>query len=169
MANAFNQNETLYIQSLHGALFGQKNKYASHTHEFQAVGKVVAPIIGGNLAIITHLIGTPSFPDLQGKILFLEDVGEYLYNIDRMCWQLNRNGVFNKISGLIWGGFSQLKDTTEPFGKTIYEILNEHSKNVNGPVAYNFPISHELENVAIKLGFEYEFIVSSEQVTLNEM
>ncbi|MCX8473483.1 MAG: LD-carboxypeptidase [Sediminibacterium sp.] len=169
MANAFNQNETYYIETIFNALFGGKVTYKSYLHDFQKTGKVIAPVIGGNLAIITHLIGTKSFPNIDGKILFLEDVGEYLYNIDRMCWQLSRNGIFKKISGLIWGGFSQLKDTNEPFGKTIYEILAEHSKDVNGPVAYNFPISHEVENVSIKMGFLYELDVSPEQVILHEI
>jgi muramoyltetrapeptide carboxypeptidase len=125
-------------------------------------------LIGGNLCLLAHVIGTDSEPGTKDKILFLEDVGEYLYNIDRMMLQLKRSGKLKKLAGLIIGGFTDNKDTERPFGKTAYEIINEHVKGYDFPVCFDFPVSHNKENYALKVGGTYQLTVSDKEVILNE-
>ena len=107
-------------------------------------------------------------PDTRGKILFLEDVGEYLYNIDRMLYQLKRAGVFDHLAGLVIGGFTDCKDTERPFGKTVDEIFNDLLKPCRFPVCYGFPVSHGKENLALKSGAAYQLKVTAKKVSLDE-
>lgn len=117
---------------------------------------------------MAHCIGTSSDIKTKGKILFLEDVGEYLYNIDRMLYQLKRSGKLDKLAGLIIGGFSNSRDTERPFGKTAYEIIYDMVKDYDYPVSFNFPVSHEKENVALKIGVGYKLKVTKDKVILEE-
>jgi muramoyltetrapeptide carboxypeptidase len=171
MAGAFNEGgfRGEGVQSLLKALKGGKGKYAASVHPFNHPGKATAPLVGGNLALLAHTVGTPSMPKTAGKILFLEDVGEYLYNIDRMLYQLKRAGMFRKISGLVIGGFTDCKDTDRPFGKTVDEIFNDILKPYTFPVCYGFPVSHGKENMALKVGALYTLRVTPDRVTLSEM
>jgi len=100
--------------------------------------------------------------------LFLEDVGEYLYNIDRMLYQLKRSGKLSKLAGLIIGGFTENKDTERPFGQTAYEIIHNVVKEYKFPVAFGFPVSHGKENYALKIGVGYKLKVSRNKVVLEE-
>ena len=102
------------------------------------------------------------------KIFFLEDVGEYLYNIDRLLLQLKRSGKLDKIAGLIIGGFTEVKDTERPFGKEVYECIHEHVKDAEYPVCFGFPVSHSKENYALKIGVEYTLDVSMDKTSLKE-
>jgi muramoyltetrapeptide carboxypeptidase LdcA involved in peptidoglycan recycling len=104
----------------------------------------------------------------DGKILFIEDVGEYSYNIDRMFYQLKRNGKFSKLAGLIIGGFTDMKDTDRPFGKTVYEIIRDIIKEYNYPVCFDFPVSHSDKNYALKIGIGYKLKVGKSKVNLEE-
>jgi muramoyltetrapeptide carboxypeptidase len=124
--------------------------------------------VGGNLALLTHLIGTDSDIKTKGRILFIEDTGEYLYNIDRMMYQLKRSGKLSKLAGLIVGGFTNIKDTERPFGKTVYEIINDVVKDYDYPVCFGFPVSHEKENYALKIGVGYKLKVTKSKVLLEE-
>ncbi len=170
MANAFNdggyQNE--YVQSLRNALEGRKLKYQVASHEFNRKGETIGELVGGNLAILAHLSGTDSDLKTKGRILFIEDTGEYLYNIDRMMYQLKRSGKLDKLAGLIVGGFSDMKDTEKPFGQTAYEIIKELVKEYDYPVCYGFPISHEKENYALKIGVGYKLKITKSKVLLEE-
>ena len=121
------------------------------------------------MCIRDSVIGTPSDFDTKNAILFLEDIGEYLYNIDRMMYQLKRSGKLKNISGLIFGGFTDLKDTTRPFGQNINEILSQFSNALDVPVCFNFPVSHERENFALKIGVEHQLTVSKDSVKLKEL
>ncbi len=170
MAAAFDVDEdnNIYIESLRTALSGKNAKYKCSTHIFNKKGKVTAELVGGNLTMLAHLIGTPSELKTRGKILFLEDVGEYLYNIDRMLYQLKRSGKFDNLGGLVIGGFTDNKDTERPFGKTSYEIIHDIIKEYNYPVCFDFPVSHEKENYALKLGLKYKLEVSKHGVLLGE-
>jgi len=103
----------------------------------------------------------------NGKILFLEDVGEQLYNIDRMMLQLKRSGKLQKLKGLIVGGFTDCKDTDRPFGKDAYEIIFENIKEFDYPTCFGFPISHEKENVAVQLGKKYSLEIDAFQTILS--
>jgi muramoyltetrapeptide carboxypeptidase len=170
MAAAFNENggSNEYVKSVKKVLEGKKIKYQIPAHEYNQKGEAVGELVGGNLSLITHVIGTSSDIKTKGKILFLEDVGEYLYNIDRMLHQLQRNGKFNKLAGLIVGGFTDSKDTERPFGKTAYEIIHNIAEQYKFPVCFKFPVSHEKENYALKIGVGYKLKVGKNKVILEE-
>ena len=102
------------------------------------------------------------------KILVIEDVGEYLYNIDRMLYHMKRSGKLKNLAGLIIGGFTETKDTDRPFGKTAYEIIHDIVKDYNYPVCFGFPVSHEKENYALKIGVGYKLKVGKSRVSLEE-
>lgn len=171
MAAAFNgegyKNE--YVTSLKSALSGIESNYTCATHTYNKVGTAEGDLIGGNLAMIAHLIGSHSSYKTRHKILFLEDVGEYLYNVDRMMIQLERAELFKHVKGLIIGGFSDMKDTTTPFGIDVYNIINHHVKDFKIPICFNFPVSHETENVALKVGVKHELKVEKDGVSLKEL
>lgn len=171
MAAAFNDDEykNEYVQSLQSALSGKKAKYERPAHSFNKTGKATARLVGGNLSLIAHLIGTPSEFKTAGKILFLEDVGEYIYNVDRMLYQLKRSGKLNKLAGLIIGRFTESKDTTIPYGKDVYEVIHDAVKEYEYPICFQFPVSHEKENYALKIGVAYKLAVSEKGVTLKEI
>lgn len=171
MAAAFNDGEweNEYVQSILKAIKGKKGKYSCEPHPFNKLGSATGKIIGGNLALLTTVIGTESDYDTNNCILFLEDIGEQMYNIDRMLYQLKRNGKLEGLAGLIFGGFTDMKDTDRPFGETMDEILQNITTDLNIPVCYHFPISHDKENVAIKCGLEYNLIVGKNKVSLQEL
>ena len=171
MAAAFNDGEfeNEFIQSLRKALKGKKGSYSCATNINNKLGTATGPLVGGNLALLTHVIGTNSDYSTKNCILFIEDIGEYLYNIDRMLYQVKRSGKLNNITGLIFGGFTDMKDTERPFGKNIDEILQHISADLNIPVCFNFPVSHGKENVALKIGATYNLIVGARKVSLKEL
>jgi muramoyltetrapeptide carboxypeptidase len=171
MAAAFNdgKHENEYVQSLRHALQGKKAKYVCDSHEYNNIGTATGRLVGGNLALLAHLIGTPSDVKTKGSILFLEDVGEYVYNVDRMLYQLKRSGKMDNLAGLIVGGFSDMKDTTVPFGQGVYEVIREILQGYEYPVCFNFPVSHEKENYALKVGMEYRLRVKDDLVVLKEL
>ncbi|MBS1933145.1 MAG: LD-carboxypeptidase [Bacteroidetes bacterium] len=170
MASAFNDEgyKNEFILSLKNALEGKKIKYEIPVHEFNKKGEAVGEMVGGNLSLIAHLTGSSSDIKTKGRILFLEDVGEYLYNIDRMFYQLKRSGKLAKLAGLIIGGFSESKDTERPFGKSVYEIIRDVIEEYDYPVCYGFPVSHEKENYALKVGVGYKLKVGKNKVALEE-
>jgi muramoyltetrapeptide carboxypeptidase len=170
MAAAFNDEgfNNEYVQSLKKALEGRKLKYQCAPSGFNRKGDAIGELVGGNLALLAHLIGTDSDIKTKGRILFLEDTGEYLYNIERMLYQLKRSGKLAKLAGLIIGGFSDCKDTERPFGKNVYEIIRDVVKEYDYPVCYGFPVSHDKENYALKIGVGYKLRVGKSKVQLEE-
>jgi muramoyltetrapeptide carboxypeptidase len=170
MAGAFNDEgyKNEYIASFKNVIEGKKINYRIGTHPFNRRGEAVGELVGGNLTLLAHACGSESDLKTKGKILFLEDIGEYLYNIDRMFWQLKRAGKLSKLAGLIIGGFTDLKDTERPFGKTIYEIIKEHIDPYNYPVCFDFPVSHTDKNYALKIGCGYKLKVGKTKVSLEE-
>jgi muramoyltetrapeptide carboxypeptidase len=171
MAAAFNDGEqdNLYIQSLREVLEGEKKSYECAGGPYNQNGTAEGELVGGNLSLLAHLIGTPSEMPTKNRILFLEDIGEYLYNVDRMLLQLKRAGKLDKLAGLIIGGFTDNKDTERPYGKGVYEIIHEQVKEYDFPVCFGFPVSHEKENVALKIGGTYELSVKEVDVCLREI
>jgi muramoyltetrapeptide carboxypeptidase len=171
MAAAFNDGEfnNEFVQSLKKAWLGKAAKYVAAPHPCNQTGTATAMLVGGNLSLVAHLVGTPTAFDTKGKILFLEDIGEYQYNIDRMFWQLQRSGTLNNLAGLVLGGFTDMKDTTVPFGQTMEAILHEHTRNFKFPVCFHFPVSHEKENYALKQGCRYTLTVTNKKVELKEI
>jgi muramoyltetrapeptide carboxypeptidase len=170
MASAFNNGglEDQFILSLKNVLEGKKIRYEIPIHEFNRKGEAVGELVGGNLSLLAHLSGSLSDIKTKGRILFVEDIGEYLYNIDRMFYQLKRSGKLQKLAGLIIGGFSEMKDTERPFGKTVYEIIHDIVCEYDYPVCFNFPVSHQQENYALKIGAGYKLKVGKNKVTLEE-
>lgn len=169
MAAAFNEDgfKNEYVQSLKQSLEGINYKYACPTHKLNKMGETDGELIGGNLSIIAHLIGSKSsYTNTKGKILFLEDVGEYLYNIDRLFIQLKRNGLLDNLAGLIIGGFTDLKDTIIPFGEDVYSIINHHLTDYHYPVCFGFPVGHQTNNYALKVGAIHQLNVAPNQVEL---
>ncbi|MEO5997799.1 MAG: LD-carboxypeptidase [Chitinophagaceae bacterium] len=171
MAAAFNADEhdNKYIESLRKMVTGKKEIYECAPHLLNQKGETTGDLVGGNLTMLAHLTGTHSDFKTKGKILFLEDVGEYLYNIDRMFYQLKRSGKLDKLAGLIIGGFTDNKDTERPFGKTVYELIHDIVKEYHYPICFGFPVSHEKENYALKIGVDYKFKVGRHKVMLEEM
>jgi muramoyltetrapeptide carboxypeptidase len=112
--------------------------------------------------MIAHLIGSKNAMDTKGKILFIEDVGEAHYNIDRLIIQCRNAGLLDNLAGLVIGGFTELKDNATDFGATANEIIHAHISNFNYPVCFDFPISHALDNFAVKEGGIYALEVTKE-------
>lgn len=170
MAGAFNDggSENDYVQSLRKALQGKKARYLAEPHPFNKHGVAIGELTGGNLALLAHITGTPLDIHTKNKILFLEDVGEYLYSIDRMLFQLKRSGKLDKLAGLIIGGFSDVKDTLRPFGREVYEIISDIIREYDYPVCFGFPVGHQRENYALKSGVGYKLRVSKNKVVLEE-
>ena len=113
-------------------------------------------------------MGTKSEVDTKNKILFIEDIGEFIYSIDRMLVQLKRSGKLANLAGLVIGRFTELKDTDRPFGKNIEEVIYDVVKEYDFPVCFNFPVSHQKENYALKVGADYQLKITARTVQLIE-
>ena len=132
-------------------------------------GKAKGQLVGGNLSLLANISGSASQIDTKGKILVLEDVGEYRYNIDRMMYNLKRAGWLNKLAGLVVGSFTEERDTDTPFGQTEYEIIRNIVKEYDYPVVFDFPVGHQEQNFALKLGIPHELKADNDRVLLKEL
>ncbi len=130
------------------------------------LGTALAPVVGGNLSILYALSGSQSDVDTTGKILMIEEVDEYLYHIDRMLLQMKRAGKLSKLKGLVVGSFTKIHDNTIPFGKTVEEIVLDHCKEYDFPIAFDFPFGHDDVNFALMLGRMSMLIVHEDVVIL---
>lgn len=169
MANAFNHNKGInrYTLSLKDCIEGKPVHYSAQPHIYNSFGKSTAQVVGGNLSLLAHAIGTNADVNTKGKILFFEDVGEQRYNIERMLLQLKRAGKLNNLKGLVVGGFTDSRDTDRPFGKTVYQLIHDLVCDYKYPISFGFPISHEKENVALIIGSTYRLEVSENGTTLS--
>ena len=140
------------VESLYLSLFGKKLDYSIPSDGMNRTGKATGEIVGGNLSILYSLLGSPSAIDCKDKILFIEDLDEYLYHIDRMMMNLKRNGCLESIKGIIVGSMTKMKDNDIPWGKNAVEIIEDVTKNYNIPIIYNFPAGHIRDNRALVLG-----------------
>lgn len=129
-------------------------------------GTARGQLVGGNLSILYSLTGSPSALETKGKVLFIEDLDEYLYHIDRMMQNLKRNNMLEHLAGLIVGGFSDMHDNKVPFGQSAPEIVHEIVRNYNFPVSFNFPAGHIKDNRALILGRTVDLVVTSENTTV---
>ncbi len=161
MASAFGNAEhnPENITSLLSALKGTSNEYKTIASPLNKLGKAKGKLVGGNIALLANAVGTASDINTKNCILFIEDIGEQLYAIDRMLYQLKRSGKLKNLAALIVGDFTDMDDTDRPFGKTIYEIINDIIAEYNYPVCYNFPVGHGKENRALKVGVKYSLVV----------
>ncbi|GAA0524457.1 S66 peptidase family protein [Chitinophaga japonensis] len=148
--------DNAYVNSLRQALRGKASRYAFAPHALNRPGQASGVLVGGNLSLLANLSGTRSQPDTRGKILLLEDIGEYRYNVDRMMYNLKRAGWLDKLAGLVVGAFVDSRETTTPFGQNEYEIIANIVKDYDYPVCYNFPSGHQVENYALKLGVQHK-------------
>lgn len=169
MAAAFNDNgyKNRYVRSLRQALGGEKACYTVLRTRYNRRGTAEGPLVGGNLSLLVNAIGTRSDMQPKGKILFVEDIGEQKYNIDRMWCQMKRSGKLSQLAGLIIGRFTDLQDTTRPFGEDIKDLLWDRVKEYDYPVCFDFPVSHDKENYALKVGGNYRLTVDK-KVLLEE-
>ncbi len=153
------------LQTLKKGLFGEDVKYDIAPHPLNRIGAAEGILIGGNLSLLVAINGSVSDYDYDDKILFLEDVGEYLYSIDRMMRALKRAGKLKNLSGLILGAFSELKDNDIPFGQTAEEIIAEVVNEYIYPVCFNFPAGHIADNRALILGRKISLTVKQNEVS----
>ena len=161
-----NGEPTENLQSLLQILTAGKASYSFENSEQNRTGKASGELVGGNLSIISSLQGTKYEIETDGKILFIEDIGEFLYHTDRMIHQLKLAGKFNNLAGLVIGNFTDMKDNEQPFGLTVNEIIAEAVHDFNFPVAYEFPAGHDEKNLALVFGKKWELSVSNEQSNL---
>jgi muramoyltetrapeptide carboxypeptidase len=148
--------------TLKKALFGEKLEYTFKSTSFNRYGIADSELTGGNLSVLYSLSGTGFFPDVRGKILFIEDIDEYLYHIDRMMLNLLMSGNLNKIKGLVVGAFTDIKDNPVPFGKKYDEIITEIVKKFSFPVAFSFPAGHQSENKTLIFGRKMQLRVEKD-------
>ena len=162
----FKSNTKESLSSLKNSLFGNLNSIECKAHPFNKFGKIAGDIVGGNLSILYSLLGSQSDIDTTGKILFIEDLDEYLYHIDRMMMNLKRNGMLGKLKGLIVGGMSDMNDNSIPFGKTAEQIILEYTKNYDFPICFGFPAGHLSDNRGVRLGINSILEISKNGVSL---
>ncbi len=157
------QKNSEATESLFKTITGKKIDYQFPAHKLNRTGKTEGVVVGGNLSLLYALIGSISDIDTTGKILFIEDLDEYLYHIDRMMLNLKRAGKLKGLKGLIVGGMTEMKDNTIPFGKSAEEIILDAVAEYDFPVAFNFPAGHVDQNLAVTLGISYQLLISSSE------
>jgi muramoyltetrapeptide carboxypeptidase len=164
MCNAYKPEtlSSLHLQSFLDAITGKPLHYETSPSQFNRAGKAEGVLTGGNLAILAHITGSVSEVDTSGKILFIEDIGEYLYNIDRLMLNLKRAGKLDHIKGLIVGYLTDMQDTTRPFGQTVEEIIWDKVKEYDYPVCFGFPCGHEDINYTLSLGMQHKLTVTEQ-------
>ncbi|HVW95753.1 MAG TPA: LD-carboxypeptidase [Mucilaginibacter sp.] len=155
------------LKTLHKALFGETLSYHIKKHKLNRHGVSEGILIGGNLSILVSLSGSVSDLDYDGKILFIEDVGEYLYAVDRLLRTLKRAGKLQHLAGLIAGGFSALKDNDIPFGQSVPEIIKEVVREYDYPVCFGFPAGHVPDNCSLVLGKTLQLDVNESGAAIN--
>lgn len=139
-------------KSLYDALTGKPLHYEFPAHRFNRLGEMEGQIVGGNLSVLMGMLSSDIFPDVRGKILFIEEVDEYIYHIDRMMHALKRAGLLEQLKGLVVGGLTQIHDNAHPFGMTAEEVIAEAVAEYAYPLCFNFPAGHFDDNRAMFFG-----------------
>ena len=155
------------IESFRRTLFGEPISYQLPTNPANRTGTATGELVGGNLSVLYSILGSKSEVNLKDKILFIEDLDEYLYHIDRMMMNLKRNGWFDQIKGLIVGGMTSMNDNEIPWGKNAEEIIQDIVKDYKFPVVYQFPAGHIKDNRALPFGKIAKLVVTEKEVKLN--
>jgi muramoyltetrapeptide carboxypeptidase len=163
----FHENTPEAIDSIRLQLTGETVLYDLPPHPFNRNGSARGSLIGGNLSILYSITGTKSGFNTSGKILFIEDIGEQLYHIDRMMMNLKRSAKLQDLAGLIVGGMTDMKDDEKhPFGKTAEAIVAEHVANFDYPVCFGFPAGHIPDNRALVMGKMTEINVTKNEASV---
>jgi muramoyltetrapeptide carboxypeptidase len=158
------------ILSIRTAITGNRVEYPLVSDPGNKTGTAIGPLAGGNLKTIESLAGSASDLRTGGMILFVEDVGEYLYSIDRMFYGLKRTGKLEGLAGLLIGGFRvKADDPGDEFGRSIYNIVQDHTKAYHYPICFNFPVGHQKVNYALKCGVKHQLIVGDHEVIFKEV
>jgi muramoyltetrapeptide carboxypeptidase len=161
-----NEEQKKAQKSLYKALFGKKIKYRVSESDYNKEGEATGQLVGGNLSILYSLLGSKSTISVENKILFIEDVGEYEYHIDRMLLNLKRNGYFKNCQGLIIGGISEIRENDVTFGKTVEEIVLDAVKEYDFPISFDFPAGHIRDNRTLILGREISLLVKDNKAVV---
>ena len=151
------------ISTFKDAIFGKPITYTVEGSNYNKTGKTSGKLVGGNLTLLHTMLGSQTSIDTSGKILFIEEIGEYAYHIDRMLQSLKRAGYFEACKGIIVGGISRVRENTTPFGRTIEEIILDVVADYDFPVLFNFPAGHENDNRALILGRTIELHVKKDK------
>ena len=153
-------------ETLRKALFGEQIEYTIPSKSYDIQGKTSGELVGGNLSILYSLLGSKSSLDTKNKILYIEDLDEYLYHIDRMMQNIKRNGYFENLKGLVVGGMTDMHDNEIPFGQNAVQIITAIAKEYNIPVCFDFPAGHLKDNRTLILGKQVDFEVNDKTVVL---
>ncbi|WP_396142594.1 LD-carboxypeptidase [Flavobacterium sp.] len=153
-------------ETLRKALFGETISYAILSKSYDVKGTASGELVGGNISILYSLLGSKSAIDTKDKILFIEDLDEYLYHIDRMMYNLKRNGYFENVKGIIVGSMADMHDNEIPFGQNEVQIITEIAKENRIPIAFQFPAGHQSDNRTLILGQQVAFEVNEKEVKL---
>ncbi len=165
----FDKTSQTSIASLYNILKGNAISYELKPNVNNKTGKGVGQLVGGNLSLLVSMIGTPSDLQTDSKILFVEDIDEYKYHVERMLFQLDRAGKLKNLQGLIIGQMTDLKDNQIPFGKTVEEMVLTITQDYNFPILFNFPSGHTFDNFALKLGQIHQLVIEEQQIQLFEL
>ncbi len=152
----FPENTAEALEGMFSVLQGASPSYEIPSHPLNRKGDAQGMLVGGNLSVLYSLSGSSSFPDLKGNILFLEDLDEYLYHIDRMMMALKRAGILENISGLLVGGMTDMNDNEIPFGRSAEEIIREAVSEYDYPVCFGFPAGHIPDNRPLIMGAQVQ-------------
>ncbi len=164
---SFDKKSNDYLKKI---LFGQNLEgYKTRTNKYNKIGQASGMAAGGNLCLINHCLGSKSEVDFTDKILFIEDISEYYYGIDRYLVQLKRSGKLAQLAGIVVGDFSDLKNQDIPFGKTIEEIVLDHCQAYTFPIAFGFNFGHEKQNFPIVMGSTIELVVDIKKATIKQL
>ena len=159
-------------ESLRRALLGEGIQIVVPHHELNTIESqslIQGELIGGNLSVLYSLLGSETLPNPSNKILFLEDLDEYLYHIDRMMMGLKRAGFFNGLKAVLIGDMSDMKDNAIPFGKNVLEIIHEHFTGLGIPMIFGLPCGHEKRNLCLAIGAEIVIENRSDLITLRQL
>jgi muramoyltetrapeptide carboxypeptidase len=167
MALNIDKNSALAKQRLYELLFGQKKSFELATNNANKIGRASGILIGGNLSILFSMLATPERYNFSESILFIEDLAEHLYHIDRMLHALRKSGALDQMKGLVIGGMTDLEDTDVPFGKSIEALILDHFKYRKIPICFDFPAGHIDDNQALLFGTSVELTVNENKSTLS--
>ena len=160
-AGHFDRRTPESVQSFYDVLTGKPLHYEWPAHPLNRLGEAKGVIVGGNLSVLYGMIGSKSFPETDGKILFIEEVDEYIYHIERMMYGLKRSGKLAGLKALVIGGLTRIQDNPEPFDKSVEQVISDMVQEYDYPLVFGFPAGHQPDNRAIVFGKEIELTKAS--------